>query len=207
MKTIESKGEFATRMQRSPACITKWIKLGKISAAALVGEGNSARIWVERAKADLSASLDPSQQAIQVAPIDACAPAPPPIVESALAPPPPANPGLGSVASERERDLARRARADADAAELDAEAKRRKLALDEGRYVVAEDAAAIWGRELSKFIGEAETFIGTSLSRDIAERHNLDWKTLASQMREAWRAFRANYSEDARAHRKSLEGE
>jgi len=34
--------------------VTKWLKAGKISPAALVGEGCTARIWAERASADLA---------------------------------------------------------------------------------------------------------------------------------------------------------
>jgi hypothetical protein len=204
VKTIVSKGEFASRMQRSPACVTKWIKLGKISAEALIGEGNAAKIWLERAKADLSASLDPSQQAIQLAPIESNLETAPIAVREPESPSTLVNDRV-AYASERERDLARRAKADADKAEHDAEAARRKLALDEGRYVVAEDAAAAWGREMSKFVSEAETFIGATLPRDLADRHNLDWKVIASEMREAWRGFRAKASDDAKERREAIE--
>ncbi|WP_461327695.1 hypothetical protein [Bradyrhizobium huanghuaihaiense] len=57
-----SKGDYARRKHRSPACVSGWIKAGKISAAALVGDGQAAKIWVEQADADLAASLHPSQQ-------------------------------------------------------------------------------------------------------------------------------------------------
>ena len=62
MRTIVSKLEFARRKHRSPACVSGWIKAGKISRAALVGDGQAAKIWVEQADADLAASLNPSQQ-------------------------------------------------------------------------------------------------------------------------------------------------
>lgn len=68
MRTIESKGAFARRKHRSPACVTKWISTGKISAAALVGSGYRANIWVEQAEADLAASLTPHQQYAQAFP-------------------------------------------------------------------------------------------------------------------------------------------
>jgi len=44
---------------------TKWIRQSKISAAALIGDGLAKKIWVERADADLAASLDPAQQLAQ----------------------------------------------------------------------------------------------------------------------------------------------
>lgn len=62
MRTILRKGEYAKRKHRSRACVSGWIRDGKISAAALVGEGQAARIWVEQADADLAAALHPSQQ-------------------------------------------------------------------------------------------------------------------------------------------------
>jgi len=61
--------------------------------------------------------------------------------------------------------MARRAKADADRAEYEAEAARRKLMVDEGRYVVAEDAARAWTRELTKLISDVETFLSTTLAR------------------------------------------
>lgn len=207
MKTIITKGEFATLKQRSPACVTKWIKAGKISPDALIGNGNSAKIWVERADADLAASLDPSQQAIQAAPVQSSVVIAPMLLERPDDPPPRLAPSE-SIArpfiSDRELDLARRAKADADKAEHDAEAARRKLAIDEGRYVLAEEAASVWGRELTKLIGEIEMFVSTTLSRDLAEHHDLDWKMLSAEMRESFRKFRAASSDAARTRREEL---
>lgn len=62
MRTIVSKSQYAQRKHRSRACITKWIKSGKISSAALIGDGQAAKIWVEQADADLIKSLSPNQQ-------------------------------------------------------------------------------------------------------------------------------------------------
>ena len=57
MRTIVSKEQYAKRKHRSPACVRGWIRIGKISRAAVVGKGNGAQIWVEQADADLHASL------------------------------------------------------------------------------------------------------------------------------------------------------
>lgn len=205
MRTIVSKGEFARRAARSPACVTKWIATGKISPDALIGDGRHAQIWLERAMSDLSATLDPSQQVSQERPFQG----PITIPASAYTEPTeqravPSDPIVNPIMAEREKDQARRAKADADKAEHDAEAARRKLALDEGKYVVAEEAAASFGREMAKFIGDTELFIINHLAREIAESNNLDWKSVSAQAREAYRQFRATASADARERRDSL---
>lgn len=203
MQTVVSKGEFAKIKRRGPSAVSNWIAAGKISAAALIGKGNSAKIWVEQAEADLAASLDPSQQAAQFAPV---LPGRVADFDQGLQPSAGAElPLFRSVAADRELDLARRAKADADRAEHDAEAARRKLLVDEGRYVLAEDAAREWGRELARLMSEIETFMASTLSRDLAEKHSLDWKVLTVEMREAFRQFRFGVSEGARTRREALE--
>lgn len=190
-KTLVTKGEYARRKKRSPAALSKWIKLGRISQAALVGEGNSAKIWVEQAEADLTASLDPSQQLMQLAPIL-------PPEPTAAEPPQPRQ------ISERELDLARRARADADKAEHDAEAARRKNEIEAGRWVNAEEAQRTFARELAKVIADTEMYFQT-LARELADRHGLEWKTLVVEIRDSFRRFRADASDDARRRREAAE--
>lgn len=208
MKTVVSKGEFAKRKGRGPSAVSNWIAAGKITAAALVGSGNAAKIWVEQAERDLAASLDPSQQVIQAQPIlpgTASASLPPlPLVAEGDVPPSAPLGGRHAVQSEREADLARRAKADADRAEHDAEQARRKLAIDEGKWVSAEDAAREWGRELARFISDVETFLSSTLAKDLANAHGLDWKGLSVEIREKFRGFRAETSEAARARREQL---
>jgi hypothetical protein len=69
VRTIITKGEYARLKERSPAAVSIWIRDGKISRDALIGEGNAAKIWVEQADADLARSLDPAQQAAQAHPV------------------------------------------------------------------------------------------------------------------------------------------
>jgi hypothetical protein len=159
-----------------------------------------ARIWVEQAEADLAASLSPSQQWHHEFPANATT-SPLPIV--AAAPEQPQN----SPAPLQPSDLARRIKADADRAEYEAEVSRRRLLVDEGHYVVAEDTVREWGRELAKLIGEIETFLSTTLAKSLAEKHGLDWKTLTVEMREKFRVFRGGISEDARTRREAIEAE
>ena len=57
-----TKGEFASLIGVSAGRVSQYLTEGKISGAALVGVGRSARIHVERAKADLRLKLDISQR-------------------------------------------------------------------------------------------------------------------------------------------------
>jgi hypothetical protein len=68
-RTIVSKAAFARLMNRTGPCVSHWIKTGRISPASLVGSGRNARIWRERAEADLAANLDPVQQSLQQYPL------------------------------------------------------------------------------------------------------------------------------------------
>jgi len=201
MKTVLSKAEFAKHVGRSRSCISGWIKDGKISADALIGDGREARIWVQRAKADLARSLDPSQQVAQAMPIAFDAreiPLPDDGPKSSA-------PTQTPPTSERERDLARRAKADADKAEHDAEAARRRLAVDEGRYVIAEDAAAAWGKEIAKILATIEGFITTGLPRAIADETGADWRTISTISKTSWRALREQIAADAKDRREAIE--
>lgn len=191
MKTIVTKQEFAQRKGRAPSAISNWIAAGKISKLALVGDGVRARIWVEQAEADLAMSLDPSQQAAQDVPATLPTTAGPTL-----------QPRSTTIDDE---DLRRRRKADADRAEHEAEQARRRLAIDEGRYIVAEDAARAWGRELARLMSDTETFLFSSLARSVADRHGIDFKQLAVFMREEFRKFRAETSDEARQRREQLE--
>lgn len=197
MNTIASKGDYAKSHNRSPAWVTKSIRTGKISKAALVGEGNAAKIWVERADADLAQSLDPAQQVIQRFPVLPNGAAAPTATQALADQSKPADiparlqPGPNS---DRELDLARRAKADADKAEHDAEAARRKLAVDEGRWMDAAAASKEWSRTLSEVVSGFEVFLASTLARDTADRNGLDMKAVSVRFREMFRKYRAGVS-------------
>jgi hypothetical protein len=125
MTNVVTKGEFARLKGRTPSAVSNWIADGKITPAALIGKGPRARIWVERADADLAASLASGQQLAQANPIGPTLPRP---LADAGQP-------AAAPQSEREADLARRAKADADRAEAEAIAARRKNEIDAGRLV------------------------------------------------------------------------
>ena len=187
VKTVVTKGRFAEMKGRTPAAVSNWIKRGRITATALVGEGNNARIWVEQAERDLALALDPAQQAAH--------PVPQAVITSdgAQAPAP------------GDDDLARRRKADADRAEQDAEAARRRNAVESGRWIEQEAAAKQWGAELAKIVTDTETFLTTTLARDIAERTGQDWKTLSAMIRDLYRKHRTTVATDARGRREAIE--
>jgi hypothetical protein len=197
-RTVVDKGLYAKLKRRAPSAISNWIKRGKISNAALIGDGRSAKIWVEQADADLARSLDPSQQVSQLH--SAVSPA---LLLPAMTST--ANRNGAPTDGSREGHMSRRAKADADRAEYEAEAARRKLAVDEGRWVDAQEAARAWGYELARLMTGIETFLFVSLARGLAEQHDLEWKTLAVEIRERFRAFRAERSVDARTRREALD--
>lgn len=62
MEGAVTKGEFAALIGVTAGRVSQYLREGKISAAALSGNGRSAKIIVERAKADLRLSLDISQR-------------------------------------------------------------------------------------------------------------------------------------------------
>ncbi len=57
-----SKGDFATHINVSPGRISQYIAEGKISLAALEGQGRSAKIKTAVALAELRKTLDPAQR-------------------------------------------------------------------------------------------------------------------------------------------------
>lgn len=58
---VISKGEFARRRNVSPGRVSQWLSEGKISGAAIVGEGRDAKIRESVACQQLRVKLDPMQ--------------------------------------------------------------------------------------------------------------------------------------------------
>ncbi|MEK9754327.1 MAG: hypothetical protein VW338_14125, partial [Rhodospirillaceae bacterium] len=140
-----------------------------------------ARIWVEQAERDLAIGLDPGQQASQPAPVAQAAEA------------------LSSDPAPGDDSLVRRRRADAERATYEAEAARRRLAVDEGRWLDAAEARRAWAQELAKLITEIEVWLGNTLAHELAAQFGGDWKAQASAIRAAWRAHRGTIADGAEA--------
>jgi len=65
-----TKGEFARMVGRAPSAISNWIADGKLSGAALDGDGRSARVVVPEALRQLGMKLDVRQQMAQARPVE-----------------------------------------------------------------------------------------------------------------------------------------
>lgn len=178
-KTLVTKGQYAQLKGRSPAAVSNWIAEGKITVAAIEGTGQRAKIWVEQADRDLTASLDADQQDRQAAPVMPVAALP-----SASLP----------VAID---DIARKRKADADAAELVAEERRRKQAADSGKWVEAEAARKTWAQELTRLVSDMEVFVTSTLATEIAGQFQLDAKQVAVACREHFRSYREGVADTA----------
>lgn len=180
MQTVVSKGEYAAMKGRAPSAISNWIADGRISRAALVGEGVRAKIWVEQADADLSRNLDPSQQVAQERPV---------------------SPGLdpGAPPTPDDEDLRRRRKADADRAEHDAAMALLKRNREEGRWIDAEAAAQAWGKELAEIMTTTETFVVSVLPREIGDAFGLAPAEVAAVIRKLWHDRRSRAADSAAA--------
>lgn len=205
MKTIVTKAEYAALKQRGASSVSNWIAEGKITAAALIGKGLRARIWVEQADADLARALDPTQQLSQEHPILPALAAPPVAGEG------PAVSGgtsaAAAAAAEIDADIAIRRKADARRAEAEAIAAERRNAVEDGRYIDAAEATRAWSGELARLVSDHEMFVTMSLARTIAARHGLDWKELSVEMRGELRRHRGEIADEAGRGRMAIERE
>lgn len=162
-----SKSEFARLVNRSPACITKWINTGKLTAPALIGEGYRARIDPDAARAQLRLTLDPAQQLAQAAPMRAGT--------TALAAPPPND------------DAARLMRARADREELDLQQAQAKAAALQGHWMVTADARDAWTAEAARFIHAIESWLVTGATQDLAALDTRDKRMISATLKSGFR--------------------
>ena len=144
---LVSKGKFAEMVGRTPAAVSQWIAAGKLSGAALVGEGRYAQIDVEVAQQQLGITLDLGQQLAQATPLLANAG----LIATPAAMPP-------AVTSDQERLL----KARADREEL-ARSKDEAEALTlRGAWMVTAEAEAAWSAQLARIIQAMESWLVTT---------------------------------------------
>lgn len=198
MAHVLSKTEFAKLKQRSPACVTKWLKLGKISPAALIEVDGIQKIIVEQAERDLSRSLDPAQQFAQENPAIGMT-LPTASSEASV----PAAPSPRRAADDD--DLARKRKADADRSEEEAIAARRRNAAEEGRWVEADAAQKEFNKEMAALFAGFESFLFNDVARDVGNRHSCDWKAEATHLRQIFRAYRSKVAIDATERCRQIE--
>jgi ribosomal protein S27AE len=68
--TLIRKIDYAQLKNRSPAAVSNWIRDGALSPPAIVGHGQRAKIWLERADADLARNLGTRPPAVPYKPIE-----------------------------------------------------------------------------------------------------------------------------------------
>lgn len=161
------KSEFARMVGRTPQAVTKWIKTGKLTAPALVGEGAAQRIDVELALAQLRLTLDPGQQLAQAAPLPAASPG--------MLPPPATD------------DAGRLAKARADREELELQIARAKAAALEGYWMVTAEAREAWTAEAARFVQAVESWLVTAAAAEIMALPNRDARSIAAALRSGFR--------------------
>ena len=161
---LVSKGKFAEMVGRTPAAVSQWIAGGKLSGAALVGEGRFAQVNVEVALQQLGITLDLGQQLAQSAPILSGATIPAPAAAPASAEPslfsqpqqlPPAP---VPVDDDQRRLLAARADREELARAKDIAAAKER----DGEWMVTAEAEEAWSAQLARIVQAMESWLVTS---------------------------------------------
>lgn len=203
---VFSKGEFARRRNVSPGRVSQWISEGKISGAALVGEGRSARIRESVAVQQLRGKLEPMQMTGNG--LSTRLDAPPPTADvlplaPAAAPPaaasavPPSTPPAGDTVE----DKIKAARLEAlERANREAE---RDEAVKSGRLTDIELATRITGREAARLISLFEGAL-SNFATAIAAEFKLPQRDVLHQLRGEFRKVRADAAAAARKEAEAL---
>lgn len=193
---VASKGEFARRCNVSPGRVSQWISSGQIGPDALVGEGRSAQILVDKALSQLKRRLDVSQRFGNGlgTRLDA-APAPAAIVISGDAPPPSAStlPEPPAIDSTEERIKQAKLKEiefrNRQAAEE--EAKR------EGRYVLTSETRKALGQVAVEMLTIFEGSLD-DLASAIGARFELPQRDVLHLLRAEFRSVRTKAAEAMR---------
>lgn len=135
-----SKGDFAVHINVSAGRISQYIAEGKISAAALDGQGRSARIRTAIALSELRKTLDPSQRFGANGAANIVATQSPPAVSAPSSPTAVADPVVDELAAERLKQQ-----------RMKTAREQREEDLSVGRYMLTADAR----RETARAVTEA----------------------------------------------------
>lgn len=183
MGDIVSKSRFAEIIGVSPGRVSQYIAEGKISTAAIVGEGQRAKIDVEAAKADLRRTLDIAQRlgnGISTR-IDADASAK--TASEPQAPTP--EPARGIDQELKLEKLQQMRRANRNAAIEDAQSRGELIATVDARAEMTKIAQAM----MQEFEGEI-----TDFATAIAARFSLPQRDVVHLLRQRHREYRASRS-------------
>lgn len=175
-----TKGDFAALIGVSPGRISQYIAEGKIFGDALVGEGRSARICVERARSQLSKTLEPSQRfgangvaGKRVAEVAAAAPP-----SDQRPEPPSSDPYVDAIAAERFKQQ-----------RLTTARMERDEALAVGRYVLADDARMAQTKAVVEAFKVMEVAV-QEMAKAISAQHGVPHRDAVLTLQKAFRDTR-----------------
>lgn len=179
---VLSKSEFARLINVTPGRVSQMIGEGKIGDDALVGDGRSAKIRVELAKAQLRQRTDISQRfGNGLSTLLDPAGAEPPKLPPAQREPSPreaADPVAEAIKAERLRELTLR----------NERAAEERLA-ERGRYVRADQTQAAMTRLASAMLNVFEGGL-QDLANALAAKHGLATRDVLHQLRQEFRGIR-----------------
>lgn len=183
-----SKGEFARRRNVTPARVSQWLSEGKISGAAIVGEGRAALIDEALACQQLDQKLDIDQRhsgnglktTLTVAPA------------APLPDPPPGNTVTEKIAEQRLELLQR---------------QNREKATEEsvmlGHLCDTAQARQATGKEIARVVARVEGSL-TELASAISAQFKLPHRDVLHCLRGEWRKIRQNAAIEARERAEPL---
>jgi hypothetical protein len=191
-ETVVDKSRFAEMIGRSAGRISQLIAEGKISGAALIGEGRSAKICVSEALRQLNLTLHPGQQLGQGRPIPTMATAPQPQAAAPQQQFPLRAPPTEAEDAQQRYNMARAEKAEHEAAEM-----RAKAAVRSGHWVEASAAAAAFARQLREFLAAVDAAL-PRMAEQLAADLGIEAKAATVILRQYWREFRTTSSAEAR---------
>ena len=182
---LATKSQFAAIIGRDPAFVTRAIQSGKITGAALVGKGRSARVVVDLARQQLGMVLDLSQQLAQARPI----------LTTVLP--------VGATSAASDEDASEQHAARAEQIRLrnhklrgeieDAETER---AINAGQLVDRHQVANALNRQLG-FLASVFDEIPQALAKPLAEAFGLNYAEVLIAVKQALRAQRQTFADRA----------
>ena len=173
--TAISKGEFARRRNVSPGRVSQWISEGKISGAAIVGEGRAALIDEAVACAQLDRALHVDQRFGNGLKTTIAAASPAPEIEI----PPASSSVTDQIALQRLEQLQRANRQGM-----------REEAVANGRLVDAAEARQVAGRETARLLTRLEGSLA-DFATAVAAQFKLPQRDVLHTLRQEMRKVRA----------------
>lgn len=197
---LVAKGELAAHIGVHASRVSQYISEGKLTTPALVEPGKrSGKIHLGLALQQLKVALHVGQSLLNGR-ADLSAPVPAATAETP-APQMPAAParGLPDTAQKDELEEARiaAAKATAENKQLETEERRRKLAADVGRYLLAADVKAAHRRLATQLIDAVELAM-KDMAAQLALRLGVDEREALSTLRQVWREVREREAQQAR---------